>query len=144
MRLWSLHPRYLDAKGLTAVWREGLLAQKVLQGHTRGYRNHPQLQRFQAQPDPLACMAAYLLAVCAEAEQRGYHFDRAKLSELRDVSTIPVTHGQITYEWQHLLAKLHLRNPERFLTLVGIAEPDPHPLFYLIEGNIERWEVFHG
>jgi len=30
MRLWSLHPRYLDAKGLVALWREGLLAQKVL------------------------------------------------------------------------------------------------------------------
>jgi hypothetical protein len=33
MRLWSLHPRYLDAKGLQAVWREGLLAKKVLQGN---------------------------------------------------------------------------------------------------------------
>jgi hypothetical protein len=27
MRLWSLHPKYLDAKGLVAVWR--LLAKKV-------------------------------------------------------------------------------------------------------------------
>jgi hypothetical protein len=46
MRLWSVHPRYLDRQGLTAAWREALLAQKVLTGTTRGYRNHPQLVRF--------------------------------------------------------------------------------------------------
>ena len=32
MRLWSLSPRYLDVKGLVAVWREGLLADAVLLG----------------------------------------------------------------------------------------------------------------
>ena len=37
MRLWSLHPRCLDAKGLVALWREGLLAQEVLRGKTRDY-----------------------------------------------------------------------------------------------------------
>ena len=60
MRLWSVHPRYLDTAGLTACWREALLAQKVLTGATRGYRRHPQLERFlpgsalaaQAGPDP--------------------------------------------------------------------------------------------
>ncbi|WP_368086417.1 pyrimidine dimer DNA glycosylase/endonuclease V [Nitrosomonas sp. Nm34] len=26
MRLWSIHPKYLDAKGLLALWREGLQA----------------------------------------------------------------------------------------------------------------------
>lgn len=46
VRLWSLHPRYLDTAGLTAGWREALLAQKVLTGVTRGYRHHPQLERF--------------------------------------------------------------------------------------------------
>jgi len=25
MRLWTLHPKYLDARGLVALWREGLL-----------------------------------------------------------------------------------------------------------------------
>jgi hypothetical protein len=29
-RIWSLHPKYLDARGLVALWREGLLAQAVL------------------------------------------------------------------------------------------------------------------
>lgn len=37
MRIWSLHPSYLDAKGLVALWRETLLAQKVLLGATVGY-----------------------------------------------------------------------------------------------------------
>lgn len=38
MRLWTLHPKYLDPKGLVALWRETLLAQRVLAGRTRGYR----------------------------------------------------------------------------------------------------------
>ena len=46
MRLWSLHPKYLDIKGLVACWREGLLARKVLLDQTKGYKNHPQLIRF--------------------------------------------------------------------------------------------------
>ncbi|MGP1680491.1 MAG: pyrimidine dimer DNA glycosylase/endonuclease V [Giesbergeria sp.] len=36
MRLWSLHPQYLDSKALVALRREGLLAQAVLAGLTRG------------------------------------------------------------------------------------------------------------
>ena len=37
MRLWTLHPKYLDPQGLVALWREALLARAVLQGKTRGY-----------------------------------------------------------------------------------------------------------
>ena len=76
MRLWTLHPRYLDPQGLVALWREGLLARAVLAGQTRGYRHHPQLRRFQAQAAPLAAIDAYLLAVHQEASARGYNFDR--------------------------------------------------------------------
>jgi hypothetical protein len=43
MRLWSLHPQYLDPAGLVAVWREGLLARAVFAGQTTGYKHHPQL-----------------------------------------------------------------------------------------------------
>ena len=53
MRLWSIHPKYLDTKGLLAVWREALLAKKVLENKTKGYKNHPQLERFKQQNDPL-------------------------------------------------------------------------------------------
>ncbi|MGA2330816.1 MAG: pyrimidine dimer DNA glycosylase/endonuclease V [Syntrophales bacterium] len=48
MRLWSLHPGYVDARGLVALWREGMLARKVLQHQTKGYKNHLQLHRFSA------------------------------------------------------------------------------------------------
>ena len=141
MRLWSLHPQYLDVKGLTAVWREGLLAQKVLQGGTRGYRHHPQLQRFRLQPNPVAAVAVYLSAVWVEAERRGYHFDRTKLAVSIEVALIPVTRGQIRYEWAHLLGKLLRRDPERYQGLLGIVEPEPHPLFSIVNGDVEIWEA---
>jgi len=38
MRLWTIHPKYLDAKGLVALWRETLLAKHVLEGKTPGYK----------------------------------------------------------------------------------------------------------
>ncbi|WP_245747334.1 pyrimidine dimer DNA glycosylase/endonuclease V [Frateuria terrea] len=46
MHLWTPHPKHLDRQGLLALWREGLLARAVLRGQTRGYRQHPPLERF--------------------------------------------------------------------------------------------------
>lgn len=103
MRLWSLHPRYLDARGLVALWREALLARAILRGQTKGYRHHPQLERFRAHPSPRAAICAYLGAVHAEAVRRGYAFDRRKVGPVRTVPAMPVGRGQIAYEWQHLL-----------------------------------------
>ncbi|MFZ2406304.1 MAG: pyrimidine dimer DNA glycosylase/endonuclease V [Methylobacter sp.] len=46
--------------GLLALWREALLAQKVLRGESRGYRHHPQLARFRELVDPrLSKLAHY-------------------------------------------------------------------------------------
>jgi hypothetical protein len=140
MRLWSIHPRYLDAAGLVALWREGLLAQAVLRGATRGYRHHPQLQRFQAMPDPAASIAEYLRAVHAEAERRGYNFAGEKIGAPRDPAPITVTSGQLAYEWTHLLAKLKGRSPERHAELVGSTGQDAHPLFRVVSGPVESWE----
>src|SRR5262245_42918183 len=105
MRLWSLHPRHLDARGLVALWREGLLAQAVLRGLTRGYRHHPQLSRFRGSRAPVAAVARYLHAVCDEADRRGYRFDRRKLGRRVSGARIAVTSGQLAYEWTHLKAK---------------------------------------
>ncbi|HUP45450.1 MAG TPA: pyrimidine dimer DNA glycosylase/endonuclease V [Thermoanaerobaculia bacterium] len=140
MRLWSLHPMYLDAAGLVAVWREGLLAQAVLTGRTRGYTRHPQLVRFRAQPDPNAALTAYLHRVADEGEQRGYAFDRPKLPA--DVPAIPieVTDGQLLFEWRHLLKKLQLRSPARFADLGNVTNPLPHPQFVITAGPVEEWE----
>lgn len=140
MRLWSLHPSLLDAKGLVALWREGLLAQVVLAGATRGYRNHPQLIRFRAHPAPLAAIAAYLHAVVDEAERRGYRFDRAKLPQREDVAPIEISEGQLAHEFAHLLRKLEQRDPERAARLHGTA-PRPHPLMRVVPGPVAEWEV---
>src|SRR5688500_4752198 len=106
MRLWSLHPRYLDPQGLVALWREALLARAVLRGQTKGYRFHPQLARFRAHATPRAAISAYLHAVHGEATARGYAFDRSKVGPVRAVGAIAVTRGQLDYEWTHLLRKL--------------------------------------
>lgn len=141
MRLWSLHPRYLDAKGLVALWREGLLAQKVLQGRTRGYRHHPQLARFRARRDPVAAIAAYLHAVCDEAEARGYRFDRAKLAPRpRRAAPIALTRGQLAHEWAHLRQKLSQRDTAWLARWTGLERPRAHPAFKLIRGGVAEWE----
>jgi hypothetical protein len=140
MRLWSLHPRYLDAGGLVAAWREALLAQKVLQGKTRGYRRHPQLERFRQHPTPTAAIAAYLQGLYAEATRRGYQFDRSKIASRAQVKPIAVTQGQLGYEWQHLKRKLRQRDPARYRALLRAGFPEPHPLFRVVAGEVEAWE----
>lgn len=139
MRLWSLHPRYLDPKGLVAVWREGLLAQAVLAGKTRGYRNHPQLERFR--DGGAGLVAAYLQVVQAEAARRGYGFDASRLGP-QAPAALTVTRGQLAYEREHLAAKLSLRAPAWLETLD--AEPEPHPLFQVVPGPVAPWEILKG
>lgn len=142
MRIWSLHPSSLDRMGLVACWRETLLAQAVLAGRTKGYRNHPQLERFRAQQDPVTAVGAYLAGVAAEADARGYHFDASRILQTPERSmagSIPVTLGQLDYEWQHLGRKLHKRSPEDAEEWL-VSEPRPHPLFCAVPGEIERWE----
>ncbi|MDM7926532.1 MAG: pyrimidine dimer DNA glycosylase/endonuclease V [bacterium] len=140
MRLWSLHPRYLDCRGLVALWREALLAQAVLRGETRGYRRHPQLERFQEQTSPRAAIAGYLRAVHEESLSRGYAFDQSKIGPSRGGIRITVTDGQLEYEWRHLLGKLRFRSPSVYSKWRGIRMPDPHPLFRVRPGVIEDWE----
>ena len=141
MRLWSLHPRYLDTKGLLAVWREGLLAQKVLQNQTRGYQNHPQLKRFLSSPDPVGAIGTYLQAIYDEAVNRGYRFNEDKITQVKFSNQIPCTRGQLIYEWNHLRQKLKQRDARRYEEMEGIREPEPHPLFYAINGDTEDWEI---
>lgn len=140
MRLWSLHPQYLDTQGLLAAWREGLLAQKVLLGETRGYRHHPQLERFRQAPDPTAAIAAFLLGIHAEACKRHYRFDENRIRIAAWPGTLPLNAGQLQYEWQHLLQKLANRDPARHEVLRELASPLPHPLFHLVPGPVADWE----
>ena len=145
MRLWSIHPKYLDRRGLVALWREALLAQAVLRGKTRGYRHHPQLSRFRLSGAPVAALAAYLRCVCAEATRRGYRFDRTKIARAgRGGPRIPVTRGQIAFEWSHLRAKVRARDPEWMVFLSACGAPRSHPLFRVTAGGVEEWEKGRG
>lgn len=143
MRLWSLHPRYLDPQGLVALWREALLARAVLCGNTRGYRNHPQLERFRAHATPRSAISSYLQGVHAEAEARGYSFDRGKIGPGRVQAPILVTSGQVEYEWHHLLKKLEARSPALHRQWCDVVAPECHPLFRLQPGPVESWERAH-
>jgi Pyrimidine dimer DNA glycosylase len=140
MRLWSVHPKYLDARGLVALWREALLAQAVLRGRTKGYLHHPQLERFRAEPAPLGAIADYLRGVHAEAVRRGYAFTARRISRARGSGVIAVTRGQLEHEWSHLMAKLAIRDPERHGRLARAVRPGPHPSFRVVPGDVETWE----
>lgn len=140
MRLWSIHPQYLDAKGLVALWREALLAKAVLRGETRGYTRHPQLERFKAHPHTLSSINVYLDAVHAEATRRGYTFDRSKVGPVRAAQLMPVSTGQLAFEWRHLMSKLAVRSPALLPQWRGVRMPDCHPLFYPVPGAVASWE----
>jgi hypothetical protein len=140
MRLWTLHPKYLDARGLVALWREALLAQKVLRGATRGYRHHPQLRRFSGLANPPAALTSYLAAVQDEAVRRGYKFDASKIGTRRLRGKLRETRGQLLYEWRHLKRKLKERDPKRLRDLISVKVPTPHPLFKIVPGQVRDWE----
>lgn len=144
MRLWTVHPKYLDAKGLVALWREGLLARAVLRGATKGYRHHPQLERFRAHASPRAAINAYLRDVAIEGEKRGYAFDRRKIGPRRRGVALGATQGQLTYEWKHLLRKLKARSPTVYARWHKDPRPEPHPLFEIVRGGVESWERKRG
>jgi hypothetical protein len=142
MRLWSLHPGYLDAKGLVAAWREGLLAQKVLEGRTKGYTKHPQLSRFRASCDPLSAIGLYLAAIAAEGESRRYRFDREKILEGNAclLAKVPVSVAQIEYEFELLKWKLEKRDMAKFRELLAVASIEPSAAFTVHGGDIAEWE----
>jgi len=140
MRIWSLHPKYLDVKGLVALWRETLLAKNVLSGNTKGYKNHPQLIRFKNTNNSIDSINQYLAEVYEESQRRGYNFNKDKIDYNYFVTKIPVTRGQIEYEKNHLLRKLKIRDIEKFHRLSEKIEVEVHPLFRIVAGEVEEWE----
>ena len=140
MRLWTLHPQYLDPQSLVALWREAPLARAVLRGETRGYRHHPQIFRFEAQSSPRSAINTYLRFVLTEAQARGYAFDASKIGPIRHSIRIGDTTGQLACEWQHLLRKLQVRSPALYRRWAGIELPEPHPLFKITCGPVAAWE----
>jgi hypothetical protein len=141
MRIWTLHPKYLDPRGLVALWREALLAQAVLKGQTAGYKSHPQLIRFKSTSSPTESIASYLRGVFVESCRRGYCFDATKIATPANSEPIIATRGQLDYEWEHLKKKLFDRAPSWLEMIQSISRPIPHPLFRIVPGPVSEWEV---
>jgi hypothetical protein len=144
MRLWSIHPKYLDSKGLVAHWRESLLAKKVLENKTKGYRKHPQLLRFKKNKNTQILINTYLYYIYLESLKRGYNFDSNKIGEKDTQLKIYVNDKQITYEFEHLLKKLKKRDMKKFEGIKNTSKIKTNPLFKIKEGNIEDWENYKG
>jgi hypothetical protein len=141
MRLWSLHPNLLDAKGLVALWREALLAKAVLEGKTKGYKNHSQLVRFKAAENPVLAINQYLVEVWCVAKSRGYNFDITKIGNTgSEPRYLTVNKDQLAYEFKHLQNKLEKRDPVKYAENAN-KEITPHWMFRVVEGPIESWEV---
>ncbi|MEM4706993.1 MAG: pyrimidine dimer DNA glycosylase/endonuclease V [Candidatus Anstonellales archaeon] len=140
MRLWSIHPRYLDKKGLVAVWREGLLAKKVLEGKTIGYKNHPQLIRFKNLKKPIEAINSYLYYIHSEGRKRGYKFNINKIEQVEKKGIIKVTRGQVIFEFSHLLKKLRKRDRKKYDEIKAVKNIEANPVFRVIEGGVENWE----
>lgn len=142
MRIWSLHPKYLDSKGLVAVWRETLLAKNVLLGKTKGYKNHPQLLRFKNSLSPIKNIDFYLQIIWEEAKRRNYKFDSKKFEkkERNKQEKIPITTEQLAYEMKHLMNKLQTRDKVKYEQNKNFKTIESHPIFAVYEGEIEDWE----
>lgn len=141
MRIWSLHPQYLDTKGLVALWRETLLAKKVLEGNTKGYTQHPQLKRFKEVENPVLAINQYLDEVWQEANRRGYRFDQSKIRYDFYPIKMQVTQGQLAYEWEHLMRKLAMRDEEKYRKNQLVNFYETLEMFEVIEGEIAEWEI---
>ncbi|MBS7638514.1 hypothetical protein KEJ49_06510 [Candidatus Bathyarchaeota archaeon] len=135
MRLWLIHPKYLDCRGLVAVWREGLLAKKVLEGKTMGYRNHPQLAIFKGYEKPVDLINAYLFQIYLEARRRGYNFDFSKIEHLNLKEVVSITKGQLKDEFRLLLEKLKVRDKRKFEEIkdLELDSVKPNPIFRVLE-----------
>jgi hypothetical protein len=140
MRLWTLHPEFLDPKGLVALWRESLLAQAVIGGKTKGYKHHPQLIRFYEHDSPRYAINGFLAQVHAESLRRGYNFDKSKVGPTSTpLAPIIATTGQLEYEWNHLLHKLKNRSPNVY-SEVSKLQVRANSLFLITTGPIADWE----
>lgn len=130
MRLWSVHPKYLDKYGLIALWREGLLAQKVLNGGAKGYQNNPQLLRFKNKDNPLKAIGSYLSFVASEGAKQGYKLNHEKILYPNfDEEMIEVDAAQIAFETEHLKSKLKLRDKSKFKELSRCRQIEINPIF---------------
>ena len=140
MRLWSINFNYLDSKGLVALWREALLAKNVLIGKTKGYKNHPQLERFKDTSFPEKYINNYLLEIYNESQNRNFNFNKSKIGETYILKPICVTENQVKYEFKHLQNKLKIRDNKKYISNLKITMPKTVNIFTIVKGPIAKWE----
>lgn len=141
MRIWSIHPKYLDNIGLIACWRETLLTKHVLLGLTKGYKNHSQLLRFKNSSSPIDYINFYLNELYIESQNRNYNFNKNKIGKFKNnLEKINITNKQIEYEFNHLILKLKIRSKEKYEEIKNIKNIEANNLFNIINGEIESWE----
>jgi hypothetical protein len=139
----------LDNKGLGGLWHEALRAQNGLVGKVKGYANHPQLERFKAHPEPLRAIGYYLWKVFIDSKDRvnkngnpmRFNFNLIMIP-VWNVDKIPVTRGQVNYELNLLRNKLEARGAIKELMSLPteIIKCPLHLLFFMVEGDVEKWE----
>ena len=114
----------------------------MLTGLTKGYKNHPQLDRFYAHENALEAVNAYLAGVYKEACARGYKFDAAKVGEFdeRNLAKIAVSRGQIEYEFAFLQEKLKSRDIKAYERNLSVKNIEIASIFREVDGGIEPWE----
>lgn len=140
MRLWTIHPKYLDFIWLVSCWREWLLAKKVLQNKTIWYKNHPQLDRFKNYKHPIVAIDAYLYQIYLEAKNRWYKFNESKIKFINSEKIIWVSNNQVNYEFNHLLSKLKIRSPVLYKKHLNLKKISINPIFFEYIWEIETWE----
>ncbi len=141
MRLRSIHPKHLDSKGLVALRRESLLAKKVLEWETKWYKNHPQLNRFKEQKNPISAINLYLQHIHIEATNRWFSFEKSKFKIISNLEQIAVTIWQIEFEKQHILKKTKIRDIQKHEELKNSKIIQAHPIFKITKWEIENREI---
>jgi hypothetical protein len=50
----------------------------------------------------------------------------------------------VNYEMEHLRKKLSARDPVKLKELEKVKRFDVHPLFSIVKGDVENWEIVNG
>ena len=139
MRLWSLHPRYLDPQGWSRCG-ETLLARKVLRGETRGYRHHPQLQRFREARDPQSAIDAYLPRSTPRRRRAATRSTRTSSMPTRARKDPGRARATRRARMGHLIAQARVAQPGAHVRWRELQRPRTHPSFRVVAGGVADWE----
>ena len=134
MNLWSFHPKYLDEKGLRAVWQDALFAQNVLSGRIKDHRKYyPQLMKFNNYFEPLAAIGAYLGFIYDDGVERGIIFQEHKIMHRSKRENIfQVDRERLEDEFEQYKRKMQTVSMLQTAKLRQVSKVEPHPIFEVV------------